>query len=44
MLALFGPSGLRPVVDTVFPLAEASAALRRMEESAQFGKIVLQID
>jgi D-arabinose 1-dehydrogenase-like Zn-dependent alcohol dehydrogenase len=44
MLALFGPGGPRPVVDTVFPLAEAGAALRRMEEAAQFGKIVLRID
>ena len=44
MLALFGPGGPRPVVDMVFPLAEAGAALRRMEEAAQFGKIVLRID
>ena len=44
MLALFGPGGPRPVVDTVFPLAEASMALRRMEEAAQVGKIVLRID
>ena len=35
---------LKPVVDRVFPLAEAGAALRRMEEGAQFGKIVLRID
>jgi NADPH:quinone reductase-like Zn-dependent oxidoreductase len=41
MLALYGEGGLRPVVDRVFPLAEAAAAHRRMEEAEQFGKIVL---
>lgn len=30
-----------PVVDKAFPLAETEAALRHMEASAQFGKIVL---
>jgi len=38
-----GPVGLRPVVDRVYPLAEAGAALRHMQEGAQFGKIVLRI-
>jgi NADPH:quinone reductase-like Zn-dependent oxidoreductase len=33
----------RPVVDTVFPLAEARAAHERLEAGAQFGKIVLRI-
>jgi NADPH:quinone reductase-like Zn-dependent oxidoreductase len=32
------------VVDQVFPLAEAAAAHRRMNESEQFGKIVLKIE
>jgi len=41
MLELFGQGGLRPVVDKIFPLAEAAAAHRRMEEAGQFGKIVL---
>jgi zinc-binding alcohol dehydrogenase/oxidoreductase len=44
MLTLFGPGGLRPVVDQVFPLADAAAAHRRMEEAEQFGKIVLRIE
>jgi zinc-binding alcohol dehydrogenase/oxidoreductase len=44
MLGLYGHNGLRPMVDRVFPLAEAASAHRRMEEAAQFGKIVLQID
>jgi zinc-binding alcohol dehydrogenase/oxidoreductase len=43
MLALFGERGLRPVVDEVFPLADAGAALRRMDRAEQFGKIVLRI-
>jgi NADPH:quinone reductase-like Zn-dependent oxidoreductase len=33
----------KPVVDTVFPLAEARAAHERMESGEQFGKIVLRI-
>ena len=32
---------ITPVVDRVFPLAQADAALRHMEAGAQFGKIVL---
>jgi zinc-binding alcohol dehydrogenase/oxidoreductase len=33
----------KPVVDSVFPLAEAQAAHERMEAAKQFGKIVLTI-
>ena len=43
MLDLFGKGTMRPVVDAMFPLADAAAAHRRMEEAAQFGKIVLRI-
>jgi zinc-binding alcohol dehydrogenase/oxidoreductase len=43
MLELYRDGGLRPVVDKVFPLADAAAAHRRMEEAGQFGKIVLRI-
>jgi len=34
---------IRPVIDEVFPLSEAEAALRRMDEGVQFGKIILKI-
>ena len=33
----------RPVIDTVFPLAEAAAAHERLESGEQLGKIVLRI-
>lgn len=34
---------LKPVVDRTYPLADAAAAQQRMEESGQFGKIVLEV-
>ena len=34
---------LRPVIDQVFPLKEAAAAHRHMEERKNFGKIVLRV-
>ncbi|MBI4887324.1 MAG: zinc-binding dehydrogenase [Acidobacteria bacterium] len=42
MLEIYA-GGLRPIVDQVLPLDQAAAAHRRMEEGAQFGKIVLRI-
>jgi NADPH:quinone reductase-like Zn-dependent oxidoreductase len=42
MLALF-EGGLKPVVDRVFPLADAAAAHARMDQGDQFGKIVLTL-
>jgi NADPH:quinone reductase-like Zn-dependent oxidoreductase len=33
----------RPIVDSVFPLAEARAAHERLESGEQFGKVVLRI-
>lgn len=33
----------RPIVDAVFPLAEAAKAHERLESAAQFGKIILRI-
>jgi NADPH2:quinone reductase len=41
---LFGSKKLRPVVDQVFALAEASQAHARMESSEHIGKILLRID
>ena len=35
--------GLRPVVDSVYPLAEVQAALRRLDAAEQFGKVVLSL-
>jgi zinc-binding alcohol dehydrogenase/oxidoreductase len=34
---------LRPVIDQIYPLEKIADAMKRMEESDQFGKIVLQI-
>ena len=34
---------LTPVIDRTFPLADAAAAQRRLEESSHFGKIVLEV-
>jgi NADPH:quinone reductase-like Zn-dependent oxidoreductase len=34
---------LKPVVDRTYPLADAGAAQQRLEESGQFGKIVLEV-
>jgi len=35
--------GLRPIVDTVFPLEEVQAALTRLDAAEQFGKVVLSV-
>jgi NADPH:quinone reductase-like Zn-dependent oxidoreductase len=43
MTEFVGAKRLIPVVDKVFPLEAADAALRLMESGAQFGKIVLKI-
>ena len=36
-----GTSGLKPVIDSVFPFAQAKEALRRMDGAKHFGKIVI---
>jgi putative PIG3 family NAD(P)H quinone oxidoreductase len=38
-----GEGKLRPVIDRVFPLAEASAAHARLEEGGHVGKLVLEV-
>lgn len=35
--------GLRPVVDSVYPLNEVESALERLDDAAQFGKVVLSV-
>jgi zinc-binding alcohol dehydrogenase/oxidoreductase len=42
MLSFMNQHQIIPVVDEVFPLADADAAVKKMEHSSQFGKIVLQ--
>jgi NADPH:quinone reductase-like Zn-dependent oxidoreductase len=44
VLRLYSDGSLHPVIDQVFPLAEAAEAHRRMENAEQFGKIVLRIE
>jgi len=44
MLTAINSGGIRPVIDRIFPLAETSAAHRRLEHHEQFGKIILTID
>jgi putative PIG3 family NAD(P)H quinone oxidoreductase len=41
---LVGEGLLRPVMDVSFPLADAAAAHRRMEQGSHVGKIVLDVD
>lgn len=43
MLSLVGAGKLRPVVDQVVPLEEASAAFARMERGDAMGKLVVRI-
>ncbi len=43
LLKFFPSRKLRPVIDSVFPLAQAAEAQMRMEERKHFGKIVLKI-
>jgi zinc-binding alcohol dehydrogenase/oxidoreductase len=44
LLNFMEASRTKPVIDQVFPLRDAAAAQKRMEEGKQFGKIVLSID
>jgi zinc-binding alcohol dehydrogenase/oxidoreductase len=44
MLAFVEREQIRPVIDRVYGMGEAAAAMKRMEESHQFGKIVVTID
>ena len=41
MLRFVSEKKIVPIIDQVFPLQEANAALKRMRVAGQFGKIVL---
>ena len=43
VLPLFDRAGLRPVIDTRFPLARIADAQARMEANANVGKIVVDV-
>jgi NADPH:quinone reductase-like Zn-dependent oxidoreductase len=43
VMKLVAAGRLKPVVDRVFPLAEAAAAHAYLESSSQFGKVVLKV-
>ena len=43
MVAAVSSAKLKPVIDSVFPLAEVDKAMSKMEAGTQFGKIVLKI-
>ena len=44
VVAEFRTGGLRPPVDSVFPLSEARAAYARLQSGEQFGKVVIRMD
>lgn len=41
LLRLMASTGVRPLVDSVHPLADAATALRRLQDGDVFGKVVL---
>jgi NADPH:quinone reductase-like Zn-dependent oxidoreductase len=43
VMRLVSTGRLKPIVDRIFPLAEAAAAHTYLESSAQFGKVVLSV-
>ena len=43
LVAFLEKTGLRPIVDSHYSLAELPAALERMEQGAHFGKIIIRI-
>ena len=43
LMSFMAVKQIKPIVDSVFPLREASAAQQHLEAGKQFGKIVLQI-
>jgi NADPH:quinone reductase-like Zn-dependent oxidoreductase len=43
VLGLLAAGSIHPVIDRIYPLAEAGEAQRRLEARGQFGKILLQV-
>lgn len=43
LLSFMAVKNIQPIVDSVFPLQDAAAAQRHLEQAKQFGKVVLQI-
>ena len=41
LVKLLGQGKLRPVIDRHFPLAEAGKAMEYLQNSSQFGKVLL---
>ncbi|WP_134091455.1 zinc-binding dehydrogenase [Olivibacter sp. XZL3] len=44
MLSFVNEHRVKPVIDSIFPLAHAEEAVRKMDRSEQFGKLVLRVD
>lgn len=44
VLPLVASDAVIPVIDSVFPLAQAGAAVLRVERSEHFGKVVIEVD
>jgi zinc-binding alcohol dehydrogenase/oxidoreductase len=44
MLGLMEDKHLQPIIDQVFPFSDAEQAMRKMDNSEQFGKLVLRIE
>jgi len=43
MMQFVADEQLRPEIDEVFPLTNGIAALQRMKQAPQFGKVVLEM-
>jgi NADPH:quinone reductase-like Zn-dependent oxidoreductase len=43
MLRMVAGTGLRPLIDRTFPLADGIEALRYLDAGEQFGKVVLEV-
>ena len=44
MLEMVARTGIKPIIDSIWPLADGRRALQHLAQGRQFGKIVLQIE